>query len=162
MNGMATFASSTDTDVTVTPQHLKALQQANKVRLARAELKRRVASGEMPAADVVLSCPSEAETMTVADLLIAQRRWGRMRSRKVLALIPITEAKQVGTLTQRQALALAAALSPRSSGAKLTACLSEHMTPGNGIAETIQASPSPVIGQAPHPVIVPELTPVPA
>jgi len=152
MNRTATFATSTDKQVTGTPQHLKALRQANKVRLARAELKRRVASGALPAADIVLSCPAEAETMTVADLLIAQRRWGRMRSRKLLALIPITETKRLGTLTERQALALAAALSPGSTGAKLTARLSEHMTPGQVAPETVQAPPYTVIGQSPTPV----------
>ena len=36
------------------PQHMQALAQANKVRLARAELKRQVADGELSVADVVL------------------------------------------------------------------------------------------------------------
>ena len=39
------------------PQHMQALQQANAVRLARADLKRRVADGELSAADVVLDSP---------------------------------------------------------------------------------------------------------
>jgi len=36
------------------PQHMQALERANAVRLARAELKRRVAIGEITAADVIL------------------------------------------------------------------------------------------------------------
>ena len=63
------------------PQHLTALARANMVRLARAELKRKIADGELTAAEVVLSCPWEVESMTVADLLASQRRWGATRCR---------------------------------------------------------------------------------
>ncbi|MGI8921649.1 MAG: hypothetical protein ACR2HD_08285 [Solirubrobacteraceae bacterium] len=108
MNATATVAESTQ--VAATPQHLKALERANEVRLARAELKRRVASGELSVAEVVLSRPWEARSMAVSDLLMSQRRWGRTRCRKLLISIPITENKQVGTMTERQVLALAAAL----------------------------------------------------
>ena len=41
------------------PQHMRALERANKVRLARAELKRRVAVGEIDVAAVILECPWE-------------------------------------------------------------------------------------------------------
>ncbi len=41
------------------PQHMLALQRANEVRLARAELKRRIARTELAVADVVLACPWE-------------------------------------------------------------------------------------------------------
>jgi hypothetical protein len=92
------------------PQHLKALQRANEVRLARAALKRRVASGEVSAANVILACPAEVEGMAVSDLLMSQRRWGRTRCRKFLATIPISENKQIGTLTDRQRRAVAAEL----------------------------------------------------
>ncbi|UGS37987.1 hypothetical protein [Capillimicrobium parvum] len=84
------------------PQHLRALQRANEVRLARAELKRRVAEGELTAADVVLESPWQAESMTVADLLISQRRWGRTRCRRFLAHATLTETKTIGSLTDRQ------------------------------------------------------------
>ena len=40
---------------------MQALARANEVRLARAELKRRVAEGEITAAEVILECPWEAE-----------------------------------------------------------------------------------------------------
>ena len=58
------------------PQHMRALAQANRVRLARAELKRQVAEGEMTAQAIVLDCPWEAESMAIADLLTSQHRWG--------------------------------------------------------------------------------------
>jgi len=84
------------------PQHLRALERANAVRLARAELKRRVACGDVSAADVILSAPWEADSMTVADLLTSQRRWGQIRCRRFLQHIGISESKTIGSLTDRQ------------------------------------------------------------
>jgi hypothetical protein len=92
------------------PQHLQALQQANRVRLARAELKRMVAEGERSAAEVVLECPWEAESMTIGDLLMSQHRWGRTRCRRFLAAISMVETKTIGSMTDRQRRALAARL----------------------------------------------------
>jgi hypothetical protein len=92
------------------PQHLQALQRANAVRLARAELKRRVALGEITAAEVVEDAPWEAESMTVSDLLTCQHRWGHTRCRRVLHAVPISENKTIGSMTDRQRRALAALL----------------------------------------------------
>ena len=92
------------------PQHLRALAQANRVRLARAELKRQVAEDEISVADVVLSCPWEAESMAIADLLMSQHRWGRTRCRRFLAALPMIETKTIGSMTDRQRRALAAML----------------------------------------------------
>jgi hypothetical protein len=89
------------------PQHLVALARANRVRLARAELKRRVAEGELSVAEVVISCPWEADSMTVSDLLRSQRRWGSTRCRRFLAARPMSETKTVGSMTERQRYALA-------------------------------------------------------
>ena len=95
MNATATIAPAG-------PQYMRALERANQVRLARAELKRRVALGEIEAADVILECPWEAESMAVADLLMSQRRWGQTRCRKFLAQIPMSEKKTIGSMTERQ------------------------------------------------------------
>jgi hypothetical protein len=92
------------------PQHLRALQRANEVRLARAELKRRVTEGELTAAEVVLYSPWEAESMAIADLLMSQRRWGRTRCRRFLASVPLSETKTIGSLTERQRRAVASLL----------------------------------------------------
>jgi hypothetical protein len=89
---------------------MRALQRANEVRLARAELKRRVSDGEIAARDVILSSPWEAESMTVADLLMSQRRWGHTRCRKFLQSVPMSETKTIGSMTERQRNALAAML----------------------------------------------------
>jgi hypothetical protein len=86
------------------PQHMQALAAANRVRLARAALKRSIASGEVSALSVVMECPWEAESMSLAELLTSQRRWGRTRARKFLGSVDISENKQLGKLTSRQRL----------------------------------------------------------
>ena len=92
-------------------QHLRALARANRVRLARAELKRQIAAEEISASQVILECPWEAASMSISDLLMCQRRWGRARCRRLLVSLGVPENKQIGTLTQRQRGALAAVLS---------------------------------------------------
>ena len=92
------------------PQRLRALGRANEVRLARAELKRRIAEGDVSASEVILACPWEASSWTLGDLLMSQRRWGRTRCRKFLVRNQISEMKQVGALTERQRKILAQAL----------------------------------------------------
>jgi hypothetical protein len=92
------------------PQHLQALQRANRVRLARAELKRKIADGELSAAEVILTSPWEASSMAIGDVLMSQRRWGGTRCRKFLAMFRISETKTIGSLTERQRHALAAQL----------------------------------------------------
>jgi hypothetical protein len=96
--------------MTPEPQRLRALERANEVRLARAELKRRIASGGVSAAQVILDCPGEAHSWSVQDLLMSQRRWGRTRCRKFLVQNEISEVKQIGTLTERQRRMLASKL----------------------------------------------------
>jgi hypothetical protein len=103
MNATATLAPAG-------PQHMRALERANKVRLARAELKRGVAVGEIDVAEVILECRWEAQSMAVGDLLMSQRRWGQTRCRKFLAQIPMSEKKTIGSLTDRQRRTLAAML----------------------------------------------------
>jgi hypothetical protein len=98
------------TAIAPAPQHMRALAQANRVRLARADLKRQVADGELDVAEVVLECPWEAESMSIADLLMSQHRWGRTRCRRFLASIPMLETKTVGSMTDRQRNALAGQL----------------------------------------------------
>ena len=104
-------ASSEDRPCAAAPA---ALERANAVRLARAELKRRVASGDISAAEVILTCPWEADTMTVSDLLSSQRRWGQTRCRRFLQAIPMSETKTVGTLTDRQRHAVAELLTAQT------------------------------------------------
>jgi hypothetical protein len=88
-------------------QHLRALEHANRVRLARAEMKRDIGRGEISVAEVVLTCPWQAHSMSISDLLMSQKRWGRARCRRLLMSIGVPENKPVGTLTERQRAGLA-------------------------------------------------------
>ena len=69
------------------PQHMQALARANRVRLARAALKRSIAARRRSIRRRwSATAPWETESMTLAELLTSQRRWGRTRARKFLLL----------------------------------------------------------------------------
>jgi hypothetical protein len=93
-----------------TSQCMQALARANEVRLARAALKRDVGAGRRGVTEVIVDCPWEAESMSLSELLCSQRRWGRARSRKLLASAGLKETKRLGTLTDRQRRLLVGAL----------------------------------------------------
>jgi hypothetical protein len=88
--------------MTADPQREEALKKANQVRLARAELKRQIAVGDVSAAEVILYAPSEAANWSVCDVLRSQRRWGDTRCLKFLRTNEIPERKPIGKLTDRQ------------------------------------------------------------
>ena len=113
MNTTATIAHG--------PQHMRALARANEVRLARAELKRRVTQGDTTAADVILASPWEAESMPVAELLMSQHRWGYTRARRFLATVPMTETKTIGSMTDRQRECLAGMLAAQNQAGRSNA-----------------------------------------
>ena len=92
------------------PQHMQALAHANRVRLARASLKRAIATGAVDAAEIGGECPWEAESMSIGELLRSQRRWGRTRARKFLFSIAVNENRELNRLTSRQRELLAAEL----------------------------------------------------
>jgi hypothetical protein len=113
------------------PQHLRALQRANQIRLARADIKRRVALGDVSAVEVLLSGAEEIETMEISELLTSQRRWGHTRARRFLAAIPMTESKTIGSMTERQVATLASMLSacmPQGTVARSLSDQPEHAT----------------------------------
>ena len=118
MDAVSIAAAPVSASAVKAPQHMQALARANRVRLARAELKRSIARGEAEAAEVIVSCPWEAESMTLAELLTSQRRWGRTRARKFLVGLALTENKRLGTLTARQRELLSVALSAKAPGAE--------------------------------------------
>ncbi|MEX2107584.1 MAG: hypothetical protein WD827_01705 [Solirubrobacterales bacterium] len=94
-------ASATPTAIQM-PQHMQALQRANRVRLKRAALKRSIAQGEVDVAEVLRNGPWETESMSLAELLASQRSWGRTRVRKFLLGLSLNENKRLATLTSRQ------------------------------------------------------------
>lgn len=113
------------------PQRLRALERANEIRLARAGLKRRIAVGEVSAAEVLLGCPEEAGSWPIGELLISQRRWGTTRCRKFLSRNQIVETKPIGKLTERQRRILAASLQVPVEAPVVeapTASVEDHLT----------------------------------
>ncbi|HEX5893446.1 MAG TPA: hypothetical protein VFY33_01345, partial [Solirubrobacterales bacterium] len=67
-------------------------------------------AGRRSVREVILESPWEAQSMSLSELLCSQRRWGRARSRKLLAGAGLSEAKRLGTLTARQQRILVVAL----------------------------------------------------
>lgn len=102
---------------------MMALERANRIRLARARLKRQIAAGETSVVDVLLDPCEEVEGMEIADLLASQKRWGATRCAKFLESIGLPETKTVRTLTDRQRTAVAAVLQSRRPNAELTAAV---------------------------------------
>ena len=96
------------------PQHMQTLAHANRVRLARASLKRAILANRIDVTEVVRDCPWEVETMTIGELLRSQRRWGRTRARKFLYSLALNENRELGRLTDRQRNVLAAELSAKA------------------------------------------------
>jgi hypothetical protein len=98
----------------IAAQPLLALARANEIRRARAQLKRRIAAGQLSAAEVILDCPQEASNWPVAELLASQPHWGSAKCSKFLARNRISEIKAIAELTERQQRLLAAQLKQRS------------------------------------------------
>jgi len=99
-------------------QPLRALELANRVRRARAELKTRIGDGQVSAAQAILTCPPDVASMPIGQLLASQRGWGDVRSRAFLARAAVREDKSIGSLTGRQRRAIASLLMPTVSGAQ--------------------------------------------
>lgn len=97
-------------------QQESALASANRIRLARAALKREIRSGETSIADVLLGeIPDFLHKMPVGELVQAVRWVGPRKCRLLLARMgdgrfPCSELKEVGYLTTRQRVHLAEAL----------------------------------------------------
>jgi hypothetical protein len=99
------------------PQHVRTLERANQVRRARALVKRRIASGQLTAAEVVLSHRWEIESMPVAEVLLSQRQWGRKRCDEFLLAVTIRDDRSIGSMTARQRIAVAAMLTANTHAA---------------------------------------------
>lgn len=102
------------------PQHLTALARANRVRLERAETRRRVGARELTL-EAALELP-EVQGATIAAVIKWLPRWGDVRTRKFLATFPMSEEKKVGTMTERQKRAVVLEL---MTGAQRKAAVAE-------------------------------------
>lgn len=105
------------------PQHMTALDRANKIRLARAETKRWLkADGDRKLGfDRAISLlgaelPDHMRTCSVADFLMALPRVGVAIMRKIIRELPIGERKRLDEMTARQRVALQRELRRRRDG----------------------------------------------
>jgi hypothetical protein len=89
------------------PQPLMALELANDIRRQRAELRRALAGGSLSAAELLRDPPRAVGRWSIAELLMSQQRWGRVKCRKFLAQNQVGESRLVRDLTERQRRLLA-------------------------------------------------------
>ena len=95
------------------PQHLRALDNANRIRLGAAAIKRDVRAGRRRVIDLLdpeSTLPEVIGSLTIMQLLTAQHRWGRTRARRVLNHVEIHEGRRLDALTYRQRRKLVVAL----------------------------------------------------
>ena len=81
---------------------MDALERANKIRTARAQLKRDLKGGKVSIQQLLLKPPSYLETAKVFDMLLAVPKYGRVKANKVLVQCRISPSKTIGGLSERQ------------------------------------------------------------
>lgn len=102
-------------------QRMTALREANRIRTARAELKKRLKrDGRLLIAALELNTdalglePGDLDTMKVYDLLVAAPKIGRVKANRTLTYNRISPSKTLGGLSDRQRGELVAWLTPRA------------------------------------------------
>ncbi|HEX6020645.1 MAG TPA: hypothetical protein VFZ00_01535 [Solirubrobacter sp.] len=83
-------------------QRLDALQEANRVRCLRAQLKRDLKAGRRHGIEVLANPPEWAATMKVIDVLLAMPKIGRVKASGALRRTQTSPAKTLGGLSPRQ------------------------------------------------------------
>jgi len=81
---------------------MDALERANKIRTARAQLKRDLKAGKVSIHKLLLDPPSYLETAKVFDMLLAVPKYGHVKANKVLVQCRISPSKTIGGLSARQ------------------------------------------------------------
>ena len=83
-------------------QRLRALEQANEVRTARAKLKKELASGKIELVQILADPPACVRTARIRDVLLVVPKIGSVRAGRILAQCRIAHSKTLGGLTDRQ------------------------------------------------------------
>jgi hypothetical protein len=91
-------------------QRLDALEEANRVRVYRADVKYRIRAGKLDWRNLLDDV--DLQTMKVAELLLQVPKVGPVKVKKILDLARVSPSKTLGGMTDRQvdALELAADL----------------------------------------------------
>lgn len=97
------------------PQHVIALEKAQRVRLAQAKVRHRLIDGDLDVAavldrtadDLTLLEREAIDRLRVRNLLVMVPRVGSVRASSILSRVALPELKPVGRMTDRQRRALA-------------------------------------------------------
>jgi hypothetical protein len=81
-------------------QQMKALERANTVRFAAADVKREVSSGILPLRDAVFD--ERAQSVVLRDLLMSQRFQGPLKVDRLLDTLNVNGYRRVSEITERQ------------------------------------------------------------
>ncbi len=96
-------------------QRLSALEDANRVRFARAAAKRKLKSGELDIYDLLMDPSEELKGAKVEEMLLALRGMGRVKVSRLLREARISRSKTLVGLTHGQRDRLIRALGCRES-----------------------------------------------
>lgn len=94
-------------------QRMAALQEANRIRTRRAQLKRDLKAGRRNIADLLLEPPEWLETAKVAGIILAVPKIGRSKVNRILSQAAVSPSKTVAGLTHRQRIDLVGAIARR-------------------------------------------------
>ena len=83
-------------------QRLSALEEANRIRFTRAEVKRNLKSGERNICDLLMDPSEELKGAKVEEMLLAVRGLGRTKVTRVLRESGISRSKTLVGLTHGQ------------------------------------------------------------
>jgi S13-like H2TH domain len=81
---------------------LSALEEANRVRFARADTKRELKSGELDIYDLLMDPSEELKGAKVEEMLLAMRGMGRVKVIRVMREAGVSRAKTLVGLTHGQ------------------------------------------------------------
>lgn len=83
-------------------ERLSALEEANRVRFARADAKRDLKSGELDIYDLLMDPSEELKGAKVEEMLLAMRGMGRVKVIRVMREAGVSRAKTLVGLTHGQ------------------------------------------------------------
>jgi hypothetical protein len=83
-------------------QRMEALNEANRIRTKRAQLKKDLRAGRANINVLLLSPPDFIQSAKVSDMLLAVPKYGHVKVNKILAQCRISPSKTIGGLSQRQ------------------------------------------------------------
>ena len=81
---------------------MDALRRANEIRSQRAELTKRLKSGELAVYELIDDPPDYELTAKVFDMIVAAPKYGKVKATRLLNQCRISQGKTLGGLSDRQ------------------------------------------------------------